>query len=176
MINGPEQAWARGPGPVPTNIGSRGRRVGLPTSIWLRNQPSGRQIRIRDRPPAQNFAANPAAVAVWPGTVHFFSRIFAGGGIPIRDFSANPDQAAEFDPPGQAGPRGGPGGPKGGPMGPMGPMGPGPMLTYVTLRGPWALSGPACRGQPSCASLKCLAQALQSRAQVPRSVTYVNGV
>ena len=25
-----------------------------------------------------------------------------------------------------------------GPMGPMGPMGPGPMLTFVTLRGPWA--------------------------------------
>ena len=24
-------------------------------------------------------------------------------------------------------------------LGPMGPMGPGPMLTYVTLRGPWAL-------------------------------------
>ena len=60
--------WALGPGPVPANIGSRGRRPGLPTPIWRRNPPSGRQIQIRDRPQAQNFTANPAAVAVWPGT------------------------------------------------------------------------------------------------------------
>ena len=30
-------------------------------------------------------------------------------------------------------------------LGPMGPMGPGPMLTYVTLRGPWAHVGPRPR-------------------------------
>ena len=141
MINGPEQAWARGPGPVPTNIGSRGRRVGLPTSIWLRNRPSGRQIHIRDRPPAQNFAANPAAVAVWPGTVHFFSPVFAGARLFFsRAVFLDTHLNERWGPGGPGGPRGprGPKGAEGGPGGPRGPMGPGPMLTYVSLRGPWA--------------------------------------
>ena len=67
MVLGPGP-MVLGPGPwVPVNIGGRGRRTGLPTPIWPRTGPSSQQIKIRDHPLGQNFAANPAVIVVWPG-------------------------------------------------------------------------------------------------------------
>ena len=118
---------------VPTNIGARGRRPGLPKPFWLRKQPLRHKIQNRDRGFTQNFAANPAVVVVWP-VADFFSGNFSRWRAPHPE---NDEKCAKKTFNVRAGrpsgPEWGPGAPNckfscwaAGPMGPpWGPMAPG---------------------------------------------------